>query len=251
MNKIVSQRSIFLVTMSILSLLGLFGCENWKAFHTSTFNGETYEVQTMETKGFSTNRIDYALKLGSRKRVVIDALTTDWGPPYADDLYGGAPRVYINKQHLGYSNADSSGEHRSTMVYLSPKRFSREDFDQYVAFMQQEGAIIDQKFAYREYNRFPHIIGLVYGEADAFARIFKARRNGKTYFFRIEPDGRIRYMADEQWANDEYSGLSQKVQMPGKRIYVATGKDAGLPRTEILTYKDKTGKTLADYFAVE
>ncbi|MBD2705027.1 hypothetical protein IC229_30640 [Spirosoma sp. BT702] len=238
--------------MLFLTFWGLTGCENWKAFHTGTFNGEPYEVQFMESKGFSTNRIDHAIKLGNRKRVVIDALTTDWGPPYADDLFGEAKRVYIDKNHVSYRNEpDNAVQHPSTMLYLSPNQFSREDFDQYVALMHREWAAIDRKHANGEYDHFPHIIGLVYGESDDFVRIFRASKNGKTYLLTIEPDGRIRYMADEVSANDEYSGLSEKVQMPGKRIYVATGKNAGLSRTEILMYKDKSGKTLGDYFTLE
>ncbi|GAB3700235.1 hypothetical protein GCM10027592_27020 [Spirosoma flavus] len=232
--------------------MGLTGCERWKTFHTGTFNGETYEVQFLETKGFSTNRIDYSVKLGNRKRVIIDALTTDWGPPYADDLYGQATRVYIGKNHVPYRNEpDNAVQHPSTMLYLSPDRFSQDDFNQYVALLQRVWAAIDRKHASGEYDHFPHIIGLVHGESDNFVRIFKALRNGKTYLLKIEPDGRVRYMADEPSANDEYSGLSEKVQMPGKRIYVATGKETGMIRSEILTYKNDAGKTLEHYFKLE
>lgn len=233
----------------MMSLLGLSACETWKTFHTGTFRGKTYEVEELVTKGFDVSRIDYAVKLDGQKRAVIDALTTNWGPPYADDLYGKAPRVYVDKQHAPYRNEpDNAVRHASTMLYLSPDRFDREAFDQYAALMQSEWPAIDRQHSRSEYNRFPHVIGLVYGESNEFVRTFRGRRDGKSYLIKVEPDGRIRYMDEGPSANDEYSGLSEKVQMPGKRIYVATGKEAGLSIAELNHYKDAAGKTPGDYF---
>ncbi len=238
--------------MGFLSLLGLSACENWKTIYTGTFQGETYELQSLETKGFSTNRIDYALKLGKQKRVVIDALTTDWGPPYADDLYGKAPRVYLAETHMLYRNGrDNPQRHPSTMLYLSPSRFSKESYGQYAAFLKSEWPAIDRRFSRDDDDRFPQLIGLVYGKQQDFARTFNGRQADKVYTIRVEPDGRIRYMPNTEWANDEYSGLSEKLQMPGKVIYVATGKDAGLSLNQIQTYKDASGNTMDDYFLLK
>lgn len=241
------------ITMGILALLGFSGCEHTKPFYTGTFNGEPYELLSVETKGFSTNSIDYSLKLGELKPVKIDPLTTDWGPPYADDLYGSARRVYIPTKYTPYRNErDNPQRHPSTMLYLSPKRFSEKDFDRYAAFLKSEWPTIDRQFSRDDYDRFPEIIGIVYGEQQDFARIFVGRKEGQKYTITIEPDGRIRYMpADTDWPNDEYSGLSEKVQMPGKVIYVATGREAMLTPAQLQTYRDDAGKTLSDYFRLE
>lgn len=237
--------------MGLLALLGLTGCGTETVIYSGAFDSEPYELVSVETKGFSTNSINYAVKLGRWKTAKIDALTTDWGPPYADDLYGNTRRVYINKNHIPYSNErDNAVTHKSTMLYLSPSRFSEQAFAEYSAFMQSEWPKIDRQFGHDEYNHFPHIIGLVYGEQGDFARVFRGEKEGKNYLIKIEPDGRIRYMGDNQGANDEYSGLSEKVQMPGKLIYVATGKEAGLPLSAFQAYKDKGGKTLSDYFTL-
>ncbi len=235
----------------MMTLLSLFGCAKTHTFHTGTFNGVPYELQSTEKKGFTTNSISYAVKLGRWKTAKIDALTTDWGPPYADDLYGDALRVYIDPNHTPYSNErDNPHLHPSTMLYLSPKRFSREAFDQYVALLKSEWTTIDRLFKRDEYDRFPHIIGLVYGEQQGFTRIFRGKKDGQNYYIAVEPDGRIRFEQDQKFGAVEYCGLSEKVQMPGKILYVATGKDAGLPLSAFQAYRDERGKTLSDYFTL-
>ena len=244
--------TLFFVHMGLLALLGLTACENAHTVYSGTFSGERYQLLSIETKGFSTNHIEYALKLGSHKEVKINALTTDWGPPYADELYGGAHRIYITQNHTPYTNdRDDPQHHPSTMLYLSPKRFSTETFGRYAAFLQSEWSRIDSQFTRDNYDHFPRIIGLVYGEQPQFARLFTGKKDGKTYTIKIEPDGRIRFAPLTDWANDEYSGLSEKVQMPGKLIYVATGKEAGLSLAQVKTYKNEEGKTLSDYFTLQ
>ncbi|GAB3556923.1 hypothetical protein GCM10027577_45160 [Spirosoma fluminis] len=235
--------------MNLFLLLGLLSCDNWKAIRAGTFKGAAYQLQSLETKGFSTNRIDYAIKLDGEKRVVIDAMTTDWGPPYADDLYGKARRVYIDKNHQAYSNEpDDPQRHPSTMLYLSPERFTEAAFERYAELLKREWPRIDRQFSRDEADRFPQIIGLVYGNQQDFVRVFRGKQDGKNYEIKVEVDGRIRYSPDQEWSNDEYSGLSEKVQMPGKRIYVATGKETGIPLAQVLTYRDAVGKSLGDYF---
>lgn len=50
-------------------------------------------------------------------------------------------------------------------------------------------------------------------------------------------------MPDNGHANDEYSGLWEKVQTPGKVIYVATGKEAGLSLARERTYQSTNSGT--------
>lgn len=234
----------------MITLLRLLGCANTESFHNGTFKGEPYELAYRETKGFSTNSIYYEVKLGRRKWVKIDPNTTNWGPPYADDLYGNTRRVYIDKNHTSYSNdPDNAVIHPSTMLYLSPSRFSQETFDQYAAFMQSEWPKIDHQFGHQEDSNFPRIIGLVYGEQTEFARTFRGRNDRTDYVIRVEVDGRIRY-GSPTLSFEQSSGLSEKVQMPGKIIYVSTGKQAALSLAALQTYRDGDGKTLRDYFTL-
>ncbi len=253
MNKFVHKIHLntFSVIVGLLALLGLTGCRTETVMYSGAFDSEPYELVSVETKGFSTNSIHYVIKSERMKSLEIDAVTTDWGPPYADDLYGNAPRTYLTDKPAGYRNEpDNAVQHPSTMVYLSPSRFSRATFELYVRFMKSEWPKIDRQFGNEEYSRFPHIIGLVYGKQKDFARIFRGKKDGQNYYIAVEPDGRIRFQQDSQSGAVEYSGLSEKVQMPGKVINVATGKEAGLSLAEVQTFKDAGGKTLSDYFAL-
>lgn len=238
-------------TMGLLTLLGLMACKNTSSFYAGTFNDEPYELLSIETKGFSTNHIDYALALGRWERLEFTPLTTDWGPPYADDLYGNARRIYIDQRALYSNEPDNATEHKRTMLYLSPNRFSPEVFARYADFMKTEWPKIDRQFGSEPYSRFPHVIGLVYGEQPDYVRVFKGKKEGKPYMIKVEPDGRIRYVPDTDYPNDEYSGLSEKVQMPGKIIWIATGKAAGLSLEQVRTYIDASGKGLSDYFTLK
>lgn len=251
MNRIKGFLSLLVIAMMA------FQCKSRTVFHTGTFEGESYTLTSIETKGFSTNSFTHELKLGSRKAMKIDAHTTDWGPPYADDLYGNTPRVYIPAQHsAAYHNKDNdSMRFGGTMLYLSPDRFSRQAFDTYARLMKQVWPDIDKKYANQPYTSFPKLIGLVHGNQDDFTLTFKGEKEGQDYTVRVEPDGRILYTHVKPYSSDEYSGLSQRVQMPGKRIFVSTKPDAGtlysgVSMAQLKTYRDKYGKILADYFTL-
>lgn len=250
MNRI--QKLLSLLTIALMAPQ----CTERTVFHTGTFEGETYKITSIETKGFSNNSIAYELKLGSRKAVAINANTTDWGPPYTDDLYGTTPRVYVGPQHAVYQSVDSdSAGFGGTMVYLSPERFSRKVFDEYARFMTQAWPAINEEYADRPYTSFRRIIGLVYGNQDAIRFVFTGEKEGQKYTITVEPDGRIQYAPVKQYANYEYSGLSAKVHMPGKCIYVSLAPGAGalyggVSMSQLATYRDATGKTLADYFTL-
>ena len=240
--------------MSIFSLLAMFSCGTTTTLEEGTFEEQAYTFKSTEYKGFTTNSFEWRFKLGRLPTVEINALTTDWGPPYSDDLYGSTPFVYTAEHRSPYTNVDDySDVLTSTMLYLSPDRFSKSEFDQYVRFMKLEWPKIDTKHATQPGLRsFPHIIGLVYGEKTDFEKFFKGKKadDGATYDYTIYIDGRIELGNTTGFI---YSGLSQKVQMPGKIIYLYTFPESptsGITLEKLKTYKDKKGKTIPDYFTI-
>lgn len=243
--------------LSLLALAGMaFQCKSRSVIHSGTFEGKSYTLTSVESKGFSTNSFTYELKLDRQKAVLIDAHTTEWGPPYADDLSGTAPRVYIEKQNTPYRYQDTTWAlYPATMLYLSPERFSRQAFDACARFMTQVWPDIDKKYANQPYSSFRQIIGLVHGNQKDFRLTFTGKKEGLTYDLTVEPDGRIQYAPVTQGANYEYSGMSHRVQMPGKRILVSNQPNAGqvydgLSMAQLSTYRNKKGKVLADYFTL-
>ncbi len=232
----------------------------WKTFYEGTFNGMPYVLQSREIKGFSTNRIEDRFRLGNLPTVEITAQTTDWGVPYSDDIFSMAPYCYTSQNIPAYQNEEEDPADYQpfksgyTMQYLSPKTFSKADYEQYCAFMKTEWPKIDREYAGKEYSRFPHIIGLVYARQDDITKIYKGTYNPypglkpvqvKKAFIRIQNDGRVQLVDDDQWANINYSGLSARVQMPGKRLFLDTDpKNGGIGSIAVLrTFKDAQGRS--------
>jgi hypothetical protein len=236
----------------LASLLALFGCAERHTIHTGTFEGEPYELVSVETKGFSTNSIHYELRSDLLPTLRIDPNTTDWGPPYADDLYGTAPRTYLTTNPPPYRNTpgrgtpDSAMQHPATMLYLQPGTFSHADFVLSGRLLKQEWPGIFKRLGHDPYTRFPNIIGVVYGLHDQFRRVFIGQGSEAHKAVTIEADGRVRYGAADG-SFEEFGGLSEQVQMPGKRILLKPG---GLTLAQLRTYRDIAGKTLFDLFVL-
>ena len=249
---------ITLFFSQLLSSCGLFA--NWKTFHEGTYNGMPYTLQTREEKGFSTNHIDWRIKLGQLPAAEITPLTTDWGPPYSNDIFGTAPYCYTARYIPAYRTEEKDPTdyqpftHEYTMLYLPPKKFSKLEYEQYCAFMKSEWSAIDQTYAERQYSSFPHLIGLVYAQQDDITKIYKG--SYKPYptteptlvhkaLIRIENDGRVQLVDRDEQGNIRYSGLSTRVQMPGKRLFLDTNPTSGgLGSIQNLrTFKDAQGRS--------
>lgn len=230
----------------------------WKTFYEGTYKGMSYVLQSLEEKGFSTNHIDWRVKLGELPAAEITPSTTDWGPPYSNAIFGSAPYCYTAQNIPAYRSEEDTtfqtSEHEYTMLYLSPKTFSKADYDQYCSFMKSEWPNIDSLYAEKKYSRFPHLIGLVYARQDDITKIYKGTYNPypglkpaktKKAFLRIQNDGRVQLVDDDQWKNISYSGLSTRVQMPGKRLYLDTDPTSGgfSSIETIRTFKDEQGRS--------
>ena len=240
--------------MSLFSVFGMFGCSSTSLLNDGHFDGQKYKLHSTEYVGFTTNSFKWRFKLGRLPAVDINATTTEWGVPYSDDIYGSAPFVYTTERRLPYTHEENyTPVVTNTMLYLSPKRFSQSDFDQYVRFMKREWPSIDALYATETGSRsFPHIIGLVYGRREDFEQVFKDSKasNGDPQHYTVYNDGRIVLGTATGTTN---SWLSPNVQMPGRLIemYTYPGKPYyGVTLEKLKTYRDSKGKTIPDYFTV-
>ena len=244
--------------MSIGSLFSLLSCDKTTTLEEGTFEGQKYTLKSTQSKGFAINYTSTKdfIKLGRLPAIEINANTTDLGgPPYSDDVYGSAPFVYTTEHRVAYRNKQDTavGDRASgTMLYLSPNRFSKSEFDQYVRFMKLEWPKVAAKYADEPYPDFAYILGLVYGEKKDFEQIFKGGKTGwdAKYYYTIYPDGRINF-GDTK--TSVLGSVSEEVQMPGKIICLYTYPEHpnyAINLAKLKTYKDSKGKTIPDYFTV-
>ena len=137
--------------LSLSQWLSSCSFARWKTVYAGTYNGTAYVLQEREEKGFSTNHIDYRVRLGDLPAAEITPGTTDWGPPYSNDIFGASPYCYTAPTIPAYQNepdsATQAGQHKYALLYLSPKTFSRADYDQYCGFMKNEWPTIDSLYA--------------------------------------------------------------------------------------------------------
>lgn len=235
------------------SLLGLFSCKHTTVTYKGEYKGKEVIIKSIERKGFSSNSIEYEVHYGDLKPFLLDAYTSDlYDRPYSDDLFGGAPRHYFDTAHSAYKNEiDFEREIRPTMLYMSPKKFSREDFEAYADFFEHKWAPY-AKDTNKEWTYIrEHYVGIVYGDKETFTRFFYGQEQGKPYYFDITPSGLIEYHegTPKTEVSCQGSGLSNKVQMPGKIILLTDTTTFNLDK--LRSYKDDKGKSMEDYFTIQ
>ncbi len=251
------------ITCAAVSLFALlstvFGAcrAQWTTIREGTWNGQRYTVQERSRSGAfaSTNSLDWRIKLGKMPAVPVDAVTTDWGPPYSTDIYGAESYLFITDKDTAYSNAPFTPGTigvAHTMLYISPRTLDGGQYEILYNFMKDRWPALSDSLVGTDLRGFPHIIGLVYGKQKTFAEDFKGTYNGKKMIIRIEPDGRVRFMDDDKWAAESYSGLSSKVEMPGKilRLQAPGTPQAGLTLDQLRAFRNQYDRPLEVRFEI-
>lgn len=240
------------MALSILSFLGFSACSDTKVVYSDDYKGEKAVLESIEKKGPSTNTISYRLQWGNLPGVMINAQTTDLrGRAYSDTIFGSSSRYYLDSADT-YKN--ETGQHQTivpTMLYIPEKTMSKENFEQYAGFFLNKWPEVENGIN----KDFPyirqHIIGVVYGDKKNFTATFTGEHAGKKMILTVYPDGRVSLANDDQWKQENYSGLSQVVQMPGKILYIDMNvQNGGLSQEALGRFKNKEGKTIADLFSI-
>lgn len=235
----------------LLSLLFL-ACSGTHTAYTGEYRGQRVEVLSTERKGFSTNSITYELHYGSLPPLVFEAGTTDlYDRPYSPELFREVPHVFFDTLHTAYLNEiDFERQVTPTMLYLSPKKFTREDFDAYADFFRHQWPACRQAINHEWTYLTERYVGIAYGERSDFTRYFFGQEEGKPYFFDVSPDGVISYHAGRPGheMSTQGSGLSVKVQMPGQVILL--NDSSFFTRARLQNYRDLHNKSLSDYFNI-
>ncbi|EJL69820.1 hypothetical protein [Chryseobacterium populi] len=239
----------------LFAILILSGCSNmgWETFHEGTYKGTKYQLQSKQTTSFMSSaggRIEWQMKLGNLKPVEFGVENTDWSPPYSTKIYGNTPFHYITDKDTVYTGKDyEPGSYAvfNTMLYLFPGAEDERN-QKYYEFMRDEWKKIDEMMMKnrKPYNDFPHIIGLVFGEREKFVKRYTGKYMNETWNLTIPPDGRILFESEN--GGQTSAGLSLKVQMPGKKIFL---RQDGLTLQELAHFTDKNKVSITKDFNIE
>jgi len=242
------------VCAALVSILFLAACSgNWKPVRQGTWAGTAYRIEERISAGMfaSTNSLDWRIQVGKIPAVLVAPTTTDWGPPYSTDIYGADAYSFITARDTAYVDTPftpGSIGVAHTMLYVSPRVLDEDEYETFLRFMTEEFPRLSDSLTGTDLRGFPHIIGLVYGEQQKYARDFRGTHEGKSRILRIQPDGRVRLIESDKWANEVYSGLAEKVGMPGK---VLRSKGDGLTRGDLRGFRDARGVPVDSVFRVE
>ena len=229
-----------LCAFSAAFLVVLHSCNTRTTIYKGQYNGQTIEVKNIEKKDPFSLKLSQTIQLGNLKPLEISEFTTNGGMPFSDDLYGNTIHQFMDTTH---SDEIANNPALKVMLYVSPEKYSVDEFNQYAAFMRSEWTKIKDKIELNQGYRKINIGGMLYGKDEDFEQIFTTQ-NG--YAVTIKTNGDIFYGRK----GVESTNLSHKVGMPGKVIMLL--KQGGdLNMMKLKDFKDKNGKTLFDYFNIK
>ena len=248
----------------------LFGKNSSSAknvLYRGNYNGEGYLVRAHETRTFIGNRTDWRIKLGDLPEVPINitrrrgtpiapggAVSTDWGTPYSDDIFGDHELLYFGERPTyngigdDYSN-EAQPQHDETLLYVS-QTISPAGFRRFAAMMSAQWGEVDNALAGDPDNNFPHIVGLVHGARPLFIRTFRGNCNGVPHVLRVDPDGYVNFGIDDAEAPSNHMRHC-KVGMPSKIIELPTlylWRDYQTTKAHIATFTDDRGQSIENAF---
>lgn len=242
MMKILKNTTLFIALLMIVS------CNNfgWKNIEEGNYKGTPYYIQEKEERSFTSATLHWRVKLGNLKPVELGFENTDRNPPYSTKIYGKTPFHYITDKdtiYTGRSYDFGSPNPSKTMLYL----FSGKDEtnQKYYEFFRDEWQNASARMSndQESFKKFPHIIGVVFGNQKQFIKTYKSSIKNVDWEIKINPDGRINVQNED---GVETSGLSENVQMPGEKIYIVSDFEFSL--NELNTFKNKSGKSITEDF---
>lgn len=263
------QATIF--TLLLYAMLAA-GCAAGKSttLYRATYQGKSWTVKTRETRTWNGSRTDWVLKLAGHPALPINInkrwgtpvqppgpLTTDWGPPYSEEIFGTAARVFLGTAPP-YNNTPDDyrdsipRQHDYTVLYM-PAGTKARDFEAYAGLLKSQWAAADKALTADDRQYFPHIIGLVAAPRMAAVRRFRGEKGGVKYLLRVDPDGFVNLDLDDAAAEGNFMRHSP-VQMPGKVIRIRTLyniEGEGWTAAHFRTFRDANGQSPEAFFTLE
>ena len=221
----------------------LWGCTSKDELYKGNFEGKEYRFQQVtKNQGFN-KAYSQTLKIETVSNVLhIDDKNTSPGYPYSFDMYKGVLHIILDSVSYQYKNGYDNTAKDFAVLYVHPNKFSKEDFEVFSKFFQNEWQNIKSKVPRNQGYRTLQIVALVYGTDEQFTHRFE---NGKQSI-EVWTDGQVNYSSGA--GSVQSINLSEKIQMPGKKIYVS--ENGQFTMDELRAFRNKKDKPLEMEFDV-
>jgi hypothetical protein len=246
-----------IIVLIFLTLCGLFGGMYWFLFsdndsivYKGIYKDKPVLVKFITKEGFIKNTYSHSIQFGNLKPIHIDYSSTDAnGVPYDNSMFDASHSIFIDKSHSYQNELNGDVFNIVTMLYVSKTDMTIEEYRLYQDFFKNNWPEVQQKLLKQEKGFYTRIVGIVYGDRKDFIKVFTGVYENKIFDLTITPDGEIVLSRTGNVMMLQNSGLSNKVQMPGKIILKNLNQINSSPNYD--EFKDKSGKSLKDYFIVQ
>ncbi len=228
----------------MFGLFTLWGCSRKETLYSGNFDGRDYSFYHHTANRVFNKAYYQSFRLeGVRSTVQISDQTTSKGYPYSFDIYSEVPHGIIDSTTYQYQHVYDGRSTAYSVLYIDPAQFQPAEFGQLLSFFQSAWPAIQSKVPLFQGYRTLHPVALVYGTDQQFEKTYRYGDETIT----IWTDGTIAYSPSKGAL--ESSNLSNKVQMPGKMIYVEKGGPFTIDGLE--AFKDGKGRSIGDDFRIE
>lgn len=229
----------------------------WVAFiadvttvYEGTYKNDRVVVKQTIHSGFVRNTVSHSVQIGRLRPVKIDYSSTDSrGAPYDKAMFELSKPVFIDNSFSYENELVFDSPTTKTMLYLSAANFTPAEYLAYQDFFKNHWLPIQKTLLDRQNGFFTNILGVVYGDKKTFTKVFTGKLDNQNFSLTVYPDGEIVLQKADGPRSELSHGLSKKVQMPGRVIYVMRNQDPSAPDFD--TFKDSSGNVLRDYFELK
>jgi hypothetical protein len=241
--------TVFGIILAIIILYQIIYRDICTEIYVGTYKNKKVKVESILHQGLIINYESFKLKLEGQPTISIDAHTTNLNSvPYSFDVFGDAKHMFLDTTIKYQNKLVFDDTLNASMLYFDTKTFNLNEYKEYEGFFKSEwqNVVAEMKKSNRSIRNY--IIGTLYGDKDDFVMTFRGLDNGVMYNLDIAADGNVQYHEEVGSLGFTGTGLSQKVQMPGKILYYKPNQLRTIDFFKEL--KHKNGKKLSDYFTI-
>ena len=231
-------------------IMGLVSCSANDRLYSGSLGGQQVTLVSRTSRNPFDHSVTPVLRVGNLPELAMAYESSTVNVPYSMSIYEGRRVAVLDADALErYGAQRGHSGVKDVVIYLDPKRFSAQQFDQYAAFFAQHWATVDAAVARVSQGQgFREIrpVALVHGTDDEFKRVYRHPNNSAGYL-EVWTDGMVAYRTGNQGSSMTSTNLGQYLQMPGYRIVVSTVPHP-FALEDVAGYVTSSGRSIGEDF---